>query len=58
MNKSWTDLEQDAAAKISAVMTMLNVRRWAKATLADRKRQGERLAAGRRKAQKARGRSK
>jgi TRAP-type C4-dicarboxylate transport system substrate-binding protein len=54
MGDEWQRLEDEAAAKISEAMRLLNKQRWAKATPEDRKRVGKALA----KARKAKRRKK
>lgn len=52
VSDDWQALEDEAARKISEAMTLLNQKRWSKATPAERKKQGKLLAAGRRKARR------
>lgn len=48
-DEAWKDLEDEAARKISEAMSLLNRKRWDKATPEDRAEAARKMVAGRRR---------
>ena len=48
-DETWKDLEDEAARKISEAMSLLNRKRWDKATPEDRAEAARKMVAGRRR---------